>query len=206
MVQVTAQMGEDLLGVEEPVVRPSRSEGDGLGVVQGDLVQEVHRVHDRVRYSACSCRPASEASDLVQYVLAVEPDRLLERELGHVAAERVHRFRREVEHVTVDHHGGAAEPGEDALDGRVERGALADLVDQQAGVRLGGPDPPPVEDRLARAPVAGGAARTRSNTRSNWAPPPIANVSTAATHGFSFAGDRQLASSPLRTPRMILWM
>src|SRR5262249_11931042 len=48
VVKVAADAGEDLLEVEEAIVRPAGGERDGVRVPGGDLVEEVHGVQYRI--------------------------------------------------------------------------------------------------------------------------------------------------------------
>jgi ParB-like chromosome segregation protein Spo0J len=72
----------------------------------------------------------AEVASLPDHVLAVEPQRLLDRELGHVPAELIERLLREVQHAAVSDHGGALEAIERPLDRRRQFGRLDDLVHQ----------------------------------------------------------------------------
>src|SRR5260370_28132586 len=48
MSGVPTDIRVDMFGVEESVVRSAGSERDRLGIAKGDLVEEVHRVQERV--------------------------------------------------------------------------------------------------------------------------------------------------------------
>ena len=49
VVEIAADVREDLLGIEEAVVRAAGRERDRVRIAEGDLVEEVHRVQERVR-------------------------------------------------------------------------------------------------------------------------------------------------------------
>src|ERR1039457_304158 len=72
MVEVAPQVGEDLLGVEKPVVGTTWGEGDGLGIPRGDLVEKVHRVQDGVRDGGVQVRLAKAEPRWCRYVTGAQ--------------------------------------------------------------------------------------------------------------------------------------